>query len=172
MQPGVFTSSVAQNPKIQTWRDQGPLWGAPDACLYTLGLNTKWGPMADVHVRRAVQASIDRSKMIDLAYESSTKKLVVPFSSFGGLVPYTTLVSDIIVQNWHIAYPDADTAARDRKEIVLTISPHIQDAADNLKQFLYERALKPWAAAANPSVGRAGGALGGEVSEGSRDESA
>jgi peptide/nickel transport system substrate-binding protein len=96
LQPGVFTAAIAQNPKIQTWSAQGPLWGAPDACLYTLGLNTKWGPMADVHVRRAVQAAIDRSKMIDLAYEGSTAKLVVPFSTFGGLVPYTKLVNDII----------------------------------------------------------------------------
>src|SRR5438067_9983894 len=35
-----------------------------------------------------------------------------------------TLVSDIIEQNWHIAYPDADMAAYDRKGIELTISPH------------------------------------------------
>ena len=28
-----------------------------------------------------------------------------------------TLVSDIIVQNWHIAYPDAETAAQDRHEV-------------------------------------------------------
>jgi peptide/nickel transport system substrate-binding protein len=98
LQPGVFTTATAQNPKIQTWSPQGPIWGAPDACLYTLGLNTQWGPMADVHVRRAVQAAIDRSKMIDLAYESSTKKLVVPFSSFGGLAPYTKLVDDIVAK--------------------------------------------------------------------------
>jgi len=98
LQPGVFNSAVAQNPKIQTWHAEGPIWGAPDACLYTLGLNCQWGPMADVHVRRAVQAAIDRSKVIDLAYESSTAKLVVPFSTFGGLAPYTKLVEDIIAK--------------------------------------------------------------------------
>jgi peptide/nickel transport system substrate-binding protein len=54
--------------------------------------------MADVHVRRAVQAAIDRSKMIDLAYEGSTAKLVVPFSTFGGLQPYTKLVDDIVAK--------------------------------------------------------------------------
>ncbi|HUS15809.1 MAG TPA: ABC transporter substrate-binding protein [Chloroflexia bacterium] len=96
LQPGEYVAAVAQNPKIQTWRAEGPMWGAPDACLYTLGLNTKYGPMADVHVRRAIQAAIDRSQMIDLAYEGSSAKLVVPFSTFGGLVPYTELVQDII----------------------------------------------------------------------------
>ncbi len=49
-----------------------------------------------------------------------------------------TLVTDIIERNWHVAYPDTTTAAGDRKDVQLTISPHIQDAADTLKQFLYE----------------------------------
>jgi peptide/nickel transport system substrate-binding protein len=114
LQPGVFTTATGQNPKIQTWNPQGPIWGAPDACLYTLGLNTKWGPMADVHVRRAVQAAIDRSKMIDLAYEGSTAKLVVPFSSFGGLQPYTKLVEDIIAQ-YKPDNPSPDLVASEMK---------------------------------------------------------
>jgi peptide/nickel transport system substrate-binding protein len=114
LQPGVFTSATAQNPKIQTWSPEGPIWGAPDACLYTLGLNTQWGPMADVHVRRAVQAAIDRSKVIDLAYEGSTNKLVVPFSSFGGLKPYTTLVQDII-DKYKPDNPSPDLVATEMK---------------------------------------------------------
>jgi peptide/nickel transport system substrate-binding protein len=96
LQPGVFATAMAQNPKIQAWKATGPVWGAPDACMFTLGLNTQWGPMADVHVRRAVQAAINRQKIVDLAYESSTVPLVVPFSTFGGLVPYTKLVDDLI----------------------------------------------------------------------------
>ena len=95
---GVFTTAIAQNPKIQAWFPKGPVWGAPDACMFTLGLNTQWGPMADVHVRRAVQAAINRQKMVDLAYEGSTVPLVVPFSTFGGLVPYTKLVDDIVAK--------------------------------------------------------------------------
>ena len=49
---GCDGAATAQNPKIQTWNDKGPAWGAPDACMITLGLNTRWGPMADAHVRR------------------------------------------------------------------------------------------------------------------------
>jgi len=48
-----------------------------------------------------------------------------------------TLVTDIIAQNWDVAYPDADLAAQDRKGIVLRVSPRIEAAADTLKQFLY-----------------------------------
>jgi peptide/nickel transport system substrate-binding protein len=95
-QPGEFEAAIAQNPELKTWNAQGPSWGAPDACLFTLGLNTKWGPMADVHVRRAVQASIDRQKMVDLAYESATVPLVLPFSTYGGLAPYTKLCQDLV----------------------------------------------------------------------------
>ncbi len=50
-----------------------------------------------------------------------------------------TLVVDIIEQNWHLAYPGSDLASRDRCSVELTISPHIQEAADILKQFLYHR---------------------------------
>lgn len=96
MQPGVFVASRARNPDIRSWNDEGPSFGAPDACMYTLGLNTKWGPMSDVHVRRAVQAAIDRQKMVDLAYEGGTVPLVLPFSTYGGLTPYRELCQDLV----------------------------------------------------------------------------
>ena len=96
VQPGEFVAGREQNPDIRSWNSEGPSWGAPDACLYTLGLNTQWGPMADVHVRRAVQAAIDRQAMVDLAYEGGTVPLVLPFSTFGGLDPYVELVQDLV----------------------------------------------------------------------------
>ncbi len=114
LQPGVFATATAQNPKIQAWNAQGPVWGAPDACMFTLGLNNQWGPMADAHVRRAVQAAINRQKMVDLAYESSTVPLVVPFSTFGGLAPYTKLVGDLIAK-YKPDNPDANLVASEMK---------------------------------------------------------
>ena len=98
VQPGVFVAGKARNPDLKSWNAEGPSWGAPDACLYTLGLNTRWGPMADVHVRRAVQAAIDRQKMVDLAYEGGTVPLVLPFSTFGGLEPYRKLCDDLVAK--------------------------------------------------------------------------
>ena len=43
VQPGEFVAGNAQNPDVRSWNATGPSWGAPDACLYTLGLNTQWG---------------------------------------------------------------------------------------------------------------------------------
>jgi len=96
VQPGEFVAGMAQNPALKSWNAEGPSWGAPDACMYTLGLNTQWGPMADVHVRRAVQAAINREQVVDLAYEGGTVPLVLPFSTFGGLEPYRALCDDLV----------------------------------------------------------------------------
>lgn len=50
-----------------------------------------------------------------------------------------TLVVDIIEQNWQVAYPGPDLAGSDRCMVELVVSPHVQEAADVLKQFLYKR---------------------------------
>lgn len=114
-QPGEFVAATAQNPDLKSWNAEGPSFGAPDACLYTLGLNTQWGPMADVHVRRAVQAAINRQKMVDLAYEGGTVPLVLPFSTFGGLDPYRELCKDL-VEKYKPDNNSMDVVASEMKE--------------------------------------------------------
>ncbi len=115
VQPGEFVAGNAQNPELRSWNAEGPSFGAADACMYTLGLNTQWGPMADVHVRRAVQASINRQQMVDLAYEGGTVPLVLPFSTFGGLDPYRELVADLVEQ-YNPDNPDTDVVASEMAE--------------------------------------------------------
>lgn len=115
VQPGEFVAGMAQNPDIHSWNAEGPSWGAPDACLYTLGLNTQWGPMADVHVRRAVQAALNRQAMVDLAYEGGTVPLVLPFSTFGGLDPYRELCQDL-VDKYKPDNPSQDLVDSEMKE--------------------------------------------------------
>jgi peptide/nickel transport system substrate-binding protein len=96
MDPGVFEVAHAKNPNIVSWNTEGPIWGAPDACLYTLGLNTRWGPTADLHVRRAIQHAINRQQVVDLAYDSATVPLVVPFATYGGLAAYQDQMTGVI----------------------------------------------------------------------------
>jgi dGTPase len=48
-------------------------------------------------------------------------------------------VTDIIEQNWEIAYPGPDLAARDPHDVELKVSSHTEEAADKLKDFLYHR---------------------------------
>jgi peptide/nickel transport system substrate-binding protein len=106
LQPGVFEAAHARNPNLVSWNTEGPSWGAPDACLYTLGLNTRWGPTADVHVRRAIDHAVNRQQLVDLAYEDATVPRVVPFSTYGGLAAYENQMQDII-QQYNPDNPDA-----------------------------------------------------------------
>ncbi len=103
--PGVFEAARARNPNLMSWNSEGPLWGAPDACIYTLGLNTRWGPTTDLHLRRAIGHAINRQQLVDLAYEGATVPLVVPFSTYGGLAAYQNQMTDII-QKYNPDNPD------------------------------------------------------------------
>ena len=115
MQPGVFVAARARNKNIISWDTDGPSYGAADACIYTLGVNTQYGPMSDVNARRAVQAAIDREQLVVLAYEGSTVTRSVPYSTYGGLGAYEQLQSDIIEEfDWEMqgqAEVDSNMAA-------------------------------------------------------------
>jgi len=115
MQPGVFEAARARNPNIASWNTSGPSWGAPDACLYTLGLNTRYGPTADTRVRKAINHAIDRKGLIELAYEGSTVPRVVPFSTYGGLAAYETQLQPIIDQ-YRPDNPDQTQVASNMQE--------------------------------------------------------
>lgn len=110
MQPGVFEAAHARNPNVVSWNNQGPSWGAPDACLYTLGLNTRWGPTADVHVRRAIEHAVNRQQLVELAYEDATVPRVIPFSTYGGLAAYESQLTDIVSQ-YNPDSPDSNMVA-------------------------------------------------------------
>ena len=98
MQPGVFVTAHNRNKNIISWDTDGPSYGAADACMYTLGVNTQYGPMSDVNARRAVQAAIDRDQLVSLAYEDSTVTRSVPYSTYGGLKAYEDAQADIIAK--------------------------------------------------------------------------
>jgi peptide/nickel transport system substrate-binding protein len=71
--------------------------------------------MADLHVRRAVQAAINRQQLVDLAYEGGTVPLVLPFSTFGGLDPYRELCQDLVDQ-YQPDNPSPDLVASEMAE--------------------------------------------------------
>jgi len=98
MQPGQFVASKGRNPTVVTWNDAGPVWGAPDACLLTVGLNTATEPFNNVDVRWALNHAISRDKFISLAYEDSVIKRTVPYSSYGGLALYENQQSQLIAK--------------------------------------------------------------------------
>jgi dGTPase len=70
---------------------------------------------------------------------SDVPREVVELLGDANSVRINTLVTDIIEQNWEVAYPEGNAAMLDRKEVELKVSPQIEAAADTLKHFLYTR---------------------------------
>jgi peptide/nickel transport system substrate-binding protein len=99
LQVGAFEAGKARNPGLTSWNKSGPVWGAPDGCTFRLILNNQRQPFDDADVRRAVNAAIDRDQIVDLAYEGSMPKAVMPFSSYGGVVAYTSQMEDLVASS-------------------------------------------------------------------------
>lgn len=94
-----FEVAKRMNNDLVSWNRQGPQWGAPDACLLSVGMNTKLEPFNNRDVRWAVNHAIDRDSVVNLAYEGGVVKQVIPFSSFGALDPYRDVISDLIAKH-------------------------------------------------------------------------
>lgn len=93
---GDFLSARNRNGELRSWSQDGPVFGPPDGCVYRLALNNAAPPFDNPDVRWAVNYAIDRSTVVDLAYESSNSIAVMPFSTFGGVQEYVGKFQDII----------------------------------------------------------------------------
>ncbi len=79
---GLLVSTMAQKPEVRSWSKEGPIWGAPDGCLYNFAFNTSKPPWNDVNVRLAVNYAFDRQKITDLAFEGAMPTAILPFSGY------------------------------------------------------------------------------------------
>jgi len=79
---GTFEASQAQNAKLHSWNTQGPVWGAPDGCDYSLVFNNLKAPWNDINLHQAVDHAIDRAKLSDIGYEGSDHPVSYAFSGY------------------------------------------------------------------------------------------
>lgn len=114
LQIGAFEAAKARNPGLVSWNKSGPIWGAPDGCTFRLIPNNQKAPFDDVDVRRAINAAINRDQLMNLAYEGSMPKAAMPFSSYGGVVAYTSQMKDLVEKS------GVDKADRQAAEKLLT----------------------------------------------------
>ena len=79
---GTFEAAQAQNTKLHSWNAQGPVWGAPDGCDYSLVFNNLKKPWDDVNLHHAVDHAIDRAKLSEIGYEGSDHPVSFAFSGY------------------------------------------------------------------------------------------
>jgi len=111
LQIGTFQAAQARNPKLITWASQGTALGAPDGCNYRLLINNQSAPYDDRDVRWALNDMLNRSQIVQLAYEGSTHTNVAPFASYGGIQKYVSQMGELFTK-YDVDHPDNNKAAQ------------------------------------------------------------
>jgi peptide/nickel transport system substrate-binding protein len=93
---GQFQAARARNPRLASWRKDGPVFGAPDGCVFRLFFNTQKAPFDDAEVRWAMNHALNRQQIVDLAFEGSMPKAVLPFSSYAAVQQYVGPLKDLV----------------------------------------------------------------------------
>jgi peptide/nickel transport system substrate-binding protein len=103
---GAFEAIQARNPNVIAWYPELPYAWA-DPCPRQLSFNTTVAPWDDPNIRKAVNLIIDRTQIIDVAYEGTSTPSQTMFVQYGGMAPYI----DAIVEAGMGLSATADVAA-------------------------------------------------------------
>jgi peptide/nickel transport system substrate-binding protein len=95
IQAGQFEAIRVQNPGLIAWNSEGPVWGGADGCTYAIRFNVQKPPFDNVNLRHAINASLDRDQVVNLAYEGSMLKAVLPISSYTGMKAYADQMATV-----------------------------------------------------------------------------
>ncbi len=98
LQVGQFEAAKARNPNLISWNEKGPVYGAPDGCVFRIAFNHQVKPWDDPELHWALNYALNRDQIINLAYERSTIKAVAPFASYGGIQAYVAKMKDVFDQ--------------------------------------------------------------------------
>lgn len=90
---GTFEAIQAQNSNVISWHDGYPFaW--PDPCARQLEINTTVAPWDDPAMRRAVGHIIDRTQIVNIAYEGTTVASQTMFAEYGSMRPFIDAVTE------------------------------------------------------------------------------
>ncbi|WP_377504575.1 ABC transporter substrate-binding protein [Octadecabacter sp. R77987] len=88
---GTFEAIQAQNANVIAWYDDYP-YAAADPCARQLEINTTVAPWDDANMRKAVAHIIDRSQIVNVAYEGTTEASSTMFAQYGSMAPFIDAV--------------------------------------------------------------------------------
>ncbi|MEM9707752.1 MAG: ABC transporter substrate-binding protein [Pseudomonadota bacterium] len=90
---GTFEAIQAQNPNVIAWHSNFP-YSAADPCARQLEINTTVAPWDNANMRKAVATIIDRSQIVNVAYEGTTAPSKTMFAQYGSMDPFIGAVVD------------------------------------------------------------------------------
>ncbi|MEM9787096.1 MAG: ABC transporter substrate-binding protein [Pseudomonadota bacterium] len=90
---GTFEAIQAQNPNVIAWYADYP-YAAADPCARQLEINTTVAPWDNANMRKAVAHIIDRSQIVNVAYEGTTAASQTMFAQYGSMAPFIDAVVD------------------------------------------------------------------------------
>ncbi|MEL7131589.1 MAG: ABC transporter substrate-binding protein [Pseudomonadota bacterium] len=90
---GTFEAIQAQNPNVVAWHSGYP-YAAADPCARQLEINTTIAPWDNANMRKAVAHIIDRSQIVNVAYEGTTTASSTMFAQYGSMAPFIDAVVD------------------------------------------------------------------------------
>ena len=90
---GTFEAIQAQNPNVIAWTDGYP-YSAPDPCARQIEFNTRVEPWSDPALRKAVAHIVDRSQIVNVAYEGTTSASTTMFAQYGAMLPFIVAVEN------------------------------------------------------------------------------
>ncbi|MEM1234936.1 MAG: ABC transporter substrate-binding protein, partial [Pseudomonadota bacterium] len=90
---GTFEAVQAQNPSVIAWSDGFP-FAASDPCARQLEINTTVAPWDSAAMRKAVATIIDRTQIVNVAYEGTTEASRTMFAQYGSMAPFIDAIVD------------------------------------------------------------------------------
>ncbi len=90
---GTFEAIQAQNPAVMAWHSDYP-YTAADPCARQLEINTTKAPWDDPNMRKAIANIVDRSQIVNIAYEGTTTASETMFAQYGSMQPFIDAVKD------------------------------------------------------------------------------
>ncbi|MEO0484334.1 MAG: ABC transporter substrate-binding protein [Pseudomonadota bacterium] len=90
---GTFEAIQAQNPNVIAWHDGFP-YSAADPCARQMEINTTVAPWDNANMRKAVATIIDRSQIVNVAYEGTTEASRTMFAQYGSMASFIDAVVD------------------------------------------------------------------------------
>ena len=122
IQVGQFEAAKARNPNLTSWNEKGPVYGAPDGCVFRIAFNHQKKPWDDPELHWALNYALNRDQIVNLGYEGSIVKAVAPFASYGGIQAYVAKMKDVFDQ-----YP-VDTTDVKKSAEIMTKKGYAKDA--------------------------------------------